>query len=93
MKTATIPPIRIEPSFREDIEQSLESGETMAALVETAVRTEVTRRRLQSEFVRRGLAAIARSEADGDWIPVESVLAKLDAKVAAARERQKKHQQ
>jgi len=41
----------------------------------------------QSEFVRRGLASIARSEADGDWIPAEDVIAKLEAKVAAARER------
>ena len=93
MKTATIPPIRIEPSFREEIEQSLETDETMAALVENAVRTEVSRRRDQSEFVRRGLAAIARSEAAGDWIPAETVIAKLEAKVAAARERQKKNQQ
>jgi Arc/MetJ-type ribon-helix-helix transcriptional regulator len=90
MKTSTIPPIRIEPSFREEIEQSLEDGETMASLVENAVRTEVTRRRDQSEFVRRGLAAIARSEADGDWIAAETVIAKLEAKVAAARARQEK---
>lgn len=93
MKTATIPPIRIESAFRQEIEQSLGAGETMAALVENAVRTEVTRRRDQSEFVRRGLAAIARSEADGDWIPAETVIAKLEAKVAAARERQKKSRQ
>jgi predicted transcriptional regulator len=93
MKTATIPPIRIEPAFRAEIEKSLDSGETMAALVENAVRTEVSRRREQSEFVRRGLAAIARSEADGDWIPAETVIAKLEAKVAAARERQKNYHQ
>ena len=92
---------RLDPSpsvcrvsaFREEIEQSLETGETMAALVEHAVRTEVSRRRDQSEFVRRGLAAIARSEAAGDWIPAETVIAKLEAKVAAARKRQEKHQQ
>ena len=93
MKTATIPPIRIESAFRQEIQQSLGDGETMAALVENAVRTEVTRRRDQSEFVRRGLVAIARSEADGDWIPAETVIAKLEAKVAAARERQRQHRQ
>jgi hypothetical protein len=93
MKDATIPPIRIESAFRQEIEQSLVEGETMAALVENAVRTEVTRRREQSEFVQRGLAAIARSEADGDWIPAETVIAKLEAKVAAARERQRLRRQ
>ena len=45
MKTATIPPIRIESAFRYEIEQSLGVGETMAALVENEVRTEVSRRR------------------------------------------------
>mgnify|MGYP006898395587 FL=1 len=88
MKTATIPPIRIEPALRQEIEQALGDGETMASLVESAVRTEVSRRRDQTEFVRRGLASIARSEADGDWIPAETVLAKLEAKVAAARKGQ-----
>ena len=93
MKSATIPPIRIETAFRQEIEQSLGDGETMASLVENAVRTEVARRRDQSEFVRRGLAAIARSEAAGDWVPADTVIAKLEAKVAAARERQKEQRQ
>lgn len=53
----------------------------------------VSRRRDQYEFVRRGLVAIARSEPAGDWIPAETVIAKLEAKVAAAREHQKKHRQ
>ncbi|MGQ0709404.1 MAG: YlcI/YnfO family protein [Rhodoferax sp.] len=92
MKTATLPPIRIDPAFRQEIEESLAKDETMAALVESAVRTELARRRNQSEFVRRGLAAIARSEADGDWVPAETVIAKLEAKVAAAKERQKQAQ-
>ncbi|MFT7773347.1 YlcI/YnfO family protein [Roseateles sp.] len=90
MKTTTIPPVRIEPQFREEIEQALEEGETLASLVEQAVRTEVIRRRDQAEFVRRGLQSIARSEAAGDWIPADAVIAKLEAKVAAARQRQKK---
>lgn len=85
MKTATIPPVRIEPQFRDEIEQSLDAGETMAGLVEKAVRAEVTRRREQSEFIRRGLAAIARASTANDGIPAEAVIAKLEAKLAAAR--------
>lgn len=90
MKSTTIPPVRIEPQFREEIEQALEEGESLASLVEQAVRTEVARRRDQAEFVRRGLAAVARSEADGDWVPADTVLDKLEARLAAARERQGK---
>lgn len=85
MKTATIPPVRIDPSFRQEIEQSLEGGESLASLVETAVRNEVVRRRVQSEFVRRGIAAIQRSAAAGDGIPAQAVIAKLEMKLAAAR--------
>jgi predicted transcriptional regulator len=89
MKTATIPPVRIDPSFRKDIEQSLEGGESLASLVETAVRNEVTRRRVQSEFIRRGMAAIDRTVAAGDGVPAEVVIAKLEAKLAAARRAKK----
>ena len=89
MKTATIPPVRIEPSFRNEIEQSLEGGESLASLVETAVRNEVTRRRVQSEFIRRGMAAINRTVAAGVGIPAEVVIAKLEAKLAAARSAKK----
>lgn len=85
MKTATIPPVRIEPAFREDIERSLIEGESLASLVETAVRNEVTRRRVQSEFMRRGMAAIERTVTAGDGVPAEAVIAKLEAKLATAR--------
>ncbi|MDO8277298.1 MAG: YlcI/YnfO family protein [Burkholderiaceae bacterium] len=85
MKTASIPPVRIDPSFRKDIEQSLVQGESLASLVETAVRNEVARRRVQSEFLRRGMAAIHRTFSSGDGVPAETVIAKLEMKLAAAR--------
>ena len=81
MKTATIPPVRINPAFRADMEQTLEDGESLAGLVETAVRNEVARRQMQSEFVRRGIAAV---QSAGDGIPAEAVVARLKARLAAA---------
>jgi len=85
MKTATIPPVRIEPTFREEIEQALDEGESLASLVETAVRHEITRRQTQSEFIRRGIAAIGRTVAEGDGIAPATVIARLEAKLAEAR--------
>lgn len=85
MKTATIPPVRVEPELRDEIEQSLAEGESLASLVETAVRQEIARRRAQAEFVRRGLASIAHAVATGDGVPAEAVIAKLEARLAAAR--------
>ncbi len=87
MKTATIPPVRVEPSFRQEMERSLETGESLASLVETAVRNEVKRRQVQTEFMRRGLASIQATVAAGSGIPAESVIAKLEAKLAAAKQR------
>lgn len=87
MKTSTIPPVRIEPQFRDEIEQALQEGETLAALVEKAVRSEVIRRREHAEFVQRGLAAIQRSAAAGDGVPAETVISKLRARVAEAKKR------
>jgi hypothetical protein len=40
----------------------------------------------QTEFVRRGIAAIAESQREGGGIPAEVVIAKLEAKLAAARQ-------
>ena len=87
MKSATIPPVRVEPAFRQEMELSLEHNESLANLVETAVRNEVKRRQAQTEFMRRGLASIQRTVATGEGIPAESVIAKLEAKLAAAKKR------
>ncbi len=87
MKTATIPPVRIDPNFRKEIEESLVGEESLAALVETAVRNEVARRRMQSEFVRRGITAIQDTLAAGNAVAADVVLARLEGKLAAARQR------
>ena len=89
MKTATIPPVRIDPAFRREMELALEGGESLASLVETAVRHEVDRRRTQAEFVSRGMAAIARTAAAGDGIPAQAVIDRLEQKLAAAQARKR----
>ena len=58
MKTATIPPIRVAPAFRGEIESVLEQGESLSEFVENAVRQNVLKRQNQNEFLRRGMAAI-----------------------------------
>ena len=85
MKTATIPPVRIEPSLRAEMESSLHPDESLASLVETAVRSEVKRRQDQAEFLRRGIASIQRTAAAGDGIPASRVIARLEAKLALAK--------
>ena len=63
----------------------LEQGETLSQFVENAVRTTVAKRKSQAEFLRRGVATIEATQRDGSGIPADHVLAKLEAKLAAAK--------
>ena len=63
----------------------LEQGESLSQFVENAVRSTVAKRKNQAEFIRRGMAAIDATQRDGSGIPAELVIAKLEAKLAAAR--------
>jgi hypothetical protein len=85
MKTATLPPIRVAPDFRLEIQGVLEHGESLSQFVENAVRTTVAKRKNQAEFVRRGIAAIEATKRDGSGIPAAVVIAKLEAKLANAK--------
>jgi len=85
MKTATLPPIRVAPDFRVELEGVLKQGESLSQFVENAVRSTVAKRKNQAEFIRRGMAAIDATQRDGSGIPAELVIAKLEAKLAAAR--------
>ena len=80
-----LPPIRVAPDFRLELEGVLEQGETLSQFVESAVRTTVAKRRNQAEFTRRGIAAIEATQRDGSGIPADQVIAKLEAKMATAR--------
>ena len=86
MKTATLPPIRVAPDFRLELEGVLEKGESLSQFVENAVRTTVARRKNQAEFVRRGIAAIEATKRDGSGIPANVVIGKLETKLAAAKQ-------
>lgn len=89
MKTANLPSVRIEPFLREEIEQSLAQDETLASLVRTAVRNEISRRRIRAEFVRRGLAVIERTANAPDGISLDALLSRLEHKLNEARSTKK----
>ena len=91
MKTATLPPIRVAPEFRIEVEAVLAQGESLSEFVENAVRQTVLKRQYQAEFLHRGIAAIEETKRAGDGIAAEAVLAKLEAKLVAARRTQSQH--
>lgn len=86
MKTAAPPPVRVALDFRQEIEGVLEEGETLSQFVESAVRSVVERRRHQAKFVSCGIVAIQETQRTGSGIPAEQVVARLEAKLNAARQ-------
>jgi hypothetical protein len=87
MKTAAIPSVRVEPSFRAELEAVLADGETLSEFVEASVRASVERRRVQAEFVARGLRSRDEARQTGDYADADVVLEGLQGKLDAARVR------
>ncbi|MGH8462107.1 MAG: YlcI/YnfO family protein [Stenotrophobium sp.] len=79
MKTATLPPLRVTPDLRHAAESVLQDGETLSSFVETSVRKQIDFRRVQKEFIARGLAAREEVKRTGITYSVEESMAALDA--------------
>lgn len=85
MKTATLPPLRVEPELREAAESVLEAGESLSSFVEQAVRAAVSRRQAQADFLARALASRRQARTSGDYVPAQAVLDTLQQRLDAAR--------
>ena len=57
MKTAQLPPVRVEPAVREEIESALREGESLSEFLEAAALQAARRRLAQEEFLARGRAS------------------------------------
>ena len=77
MKTATIPSLRVEPALREAAEAVLQEGETLSSFVEESVRTQVRRRQMQDEFIKRGLASRDKARETGVYYSIDEVVGEL----------------
>ena len=87
MRSATFPPIRVEPAVRAEVEAVLREGESLTQFIEEAVVAAAAWRRMQSEFVTRGEAAIARWKQAGGGHSVDEVMADLQARLDEAKRR------
>ncbi len=85
MKTATIPSVRVEPEFRAEVEAVLAEGETLSQFVEASVRASVEHRRVQSEFIARGLRSRDEARRTGEYVDASVVVANLQRRLDAAR--------
>jgi len=88
MKTATLPPLRVDSELRAAAESVLQEGETLSGFVLEAVRLNIERRESQRAFIARGLAARDEARMHGEFVSAEDMLARLDASLARARGKQ-----
>jgi hypothetical protein len=87
MRSATFPPIRVEPEVRAEVESVLREGESLTQFIEDAVVAAAARRRAQAEFVARGEAAIERWKREGGGHAVDDVMAALQGRLDEAKHR------
>ncbi|HMN77181.1 MAG TPA: YlcI/YnfO family protein [Burkholderiaceae bacterium] len=85
MKTAALPPVRIEPDLRQELEAVLGEGESISAFVAGAVRGAVAYRRARSDFLASGEAAWAEYQRTGQARTAEEVFDRLEARISARR--------
>ena len=87
MKTATIPSVRVDPEFRAEIESLLGEDETLSEFVEASVRASVQRRRVQAEFIARGMRSRDEARRTGEYVDADVVIKQLQRKLDTARNR------
>lgn len=78
MKTASIPSLRVNPELRQAAESVLQNGETLSSFVEQSLRANIECRRVQQEFIARGLAARDEARKTGEYFADDEVLREMD---------------
>ncbi|MGO4701633.1 YlcI/YnfO family protein [Dyella sp. 2RAB6] len=84
MKTAVIPPLRVDPAFREQVLGVLRPGESLSAFTEASLRAEIHRRTAQREFIARGRASAERAHRSGRHVEADDMLSELAALLEAS---------
>jgi len=83
MKTAQLPPVRVEQSVRDEIESVLRQGETLSQFVESATLQAAQRRKSQDEFLARGRASLKRAERSGEYYSAKDALDAMQTRLNA----------
>ena len=85
MKTATFPSLRVDAEWRKAAESVLQDGETLTSLIETAVCETIHRRRVQDEFLARGLRSSEDAKRTGIYHSASAVHTELRRRLDARR--------
>jgi Arc/MetJ-type ribon-helix-helix transcriptional regulator len=83
MKSAQLPPVRIETSIRREIEAALREGESLSEFVVSATLEAARRRQAQEAFLARGRASLDHALQTGEFYEVEPVVEELRQRLRA----------
>lgn len=84
MKTASFPSLRVAPELRRAAEGVLKEGESLSSFVEQSIKACIDRRRLQAEFIARGLASRDEAMRSREYFSAEEIQRELDGRLNAA---------
>jgi len=81
MKTAQLPPVRVEPAVRAEIENALHEGESLSEFVEAAALQAARRRKSEQEFLARGRSSLTNARKSGEFYPMRGVLDEMQTRL------------
>ena len=90
MKTASMPSLRVDPELRHDAESVLLEGETLSSFMEQALRSSIQSRRVQKEFIARGLTSRDEAKRTDKYFAAEDVLSEMEDMLSQAEARVRK---
>ena len=90
MKTANMPSLRVDPELRHDAESVLRDGETLSSFMEQALRSSIQSRRVQKEFIARGLTSRDEAKRTGEYFSAEDVLVEMQDMLSQAQAKARK---
>jgi Protein of unknown function (DUF1778) len=90
MKTAILPPVRLDPKQKALVEAAIVPGETLSAFMLEAVLSKAEARRAQAAFIKKGLAAERNAQRKGTWVSAEAVFSRLESTLKRAQRKAKK---
>jgi predicted transcriptional regulator len=90
MKTASMPSLRVDPELRQDAESVLRDGETLSSFMEQALRSSIQSRRVQKEFIARGLTSRDEAKRTGEYFSAEDVLVEMQDMLSQAQAKARK---
>jgi len=87
MKSATIPPLRVTPDLRTDAESVLREGESLSSFVEESLRRQIDRRKMQKEFIARGMASREAAKSSRQYASKDQVMDSLRSILKTSKKR------